>query len=146
MELINITHDKKEHNIYKKIIDYLSHTDINQLTTGCTYIEEDQFFVNILIYQTNTSDQRIWEAHHDYLDVHLMLAGEEYIDHNFIEKMTLGAYHLEEDNQEVFGVPANRIHLLPQQLLILYPGDAHKTGICVDRPISVKKAVFKLKL
>lgn len=55
-------------------------------------IDGDRLFVNIVEYTTTTPENRFWEAHRAYLDIHLMLDGAEQIDLNFIQNMAQKEY------------------------------------------------------
>ena len=71
----------------KKCFEYAKEHDLLQYEKGSHEIDGDNLFVNIVSYTTTTPEERFWEAHKKYLDVHLMLDGTEQIDLNFIQNM-----------------------------------------------------------
>ena len=74
----------------KACFDYYKENDMENMEAGIYKINGDEFFVNIVEYDTTTVENRFWEAHKEYLDLHLMLLGEERIDLNFLkERMML---------------------------------------------------------
>lgn len=111
-------------------------------------IDGDDFFVNIFHYQTAGEDARIWEAHRDYIDVHLVLGGREWVRQAFLADCTAGEYHADSDYQAIDSARArSRILLEPGYLAVFYPEDAHQTGLIVNQPgESLHKAVFKVRL
>lgn len=131
---------------FKKAFDYYKDNNLLDLGPGSHPIDGDQVFVNIAHYQTTTRDQRFWEAHKDYIDLHIILAGEERIDLNFVDNMELGAYKKEDDFLAMEGEANSSLELEPGDFLICYPNDGHMTGLMVDGPAEVKKAIFKIKL
>ena len=111
-------------------------------------IDGDDFFVNIFHYQTAGEDARIWEAHRDYIDVHLVLGGSEWVQQAFLADCTAGEYHADSDYQAIDSARARSSILLePGYLAVFYPEDAHQTGLIVNQPgESLHKAVFKIRL
>lgn len=148
MELISLTTQANEKvtTAQQKVIDYLKNHDLASMDKGSHPIDGDNFFVNVIEYDTTDENNRIWEAHKTYLDIHVVAAGVERIYHNFIENMKIEAYHEQDDYLEITGTKENAINLSPNQLLIFHPEDAHKTGVKADEEMTVKKGVFKVKL
>ena len=68
---------------------YAKAHDLLSYEKGSHEIDGDRLFVNIVEYTTTAPENRFWEAHKNYLDVHVMLCGEEQIDLNFIQNMDL---------------------------------------------------------
>ena len=116
------------------------------LAPGSHPIDGDALFVNIAAYTTGPEETRSWEAHKDYLDIHVLSEGEEYIDLGFLESMTCGAYHKDSDYQEVTGTARARVLMRPGDFLICYPEDAHKPGIAAGEPAPLKKGIFKVRI
>ncbi|MCI9082062.1 MAG: DUF386 domain-containing protein [Lachnospiraceae bacterium] len=130
----------------KKCFAYLNEHDLASWEKGCHEIDGDRFFVNIVEYATTDPENRFWEAHKDYLDVHVSLSGREQIDVNFIENMQLGAYVPKDDFLPMEGDKNGSVILTPGDFLVCYPSDAHRTAVAVKEPEEVKKAIFKVKI
>ena len=107
---------------------YAKENDLSKYEKGSHEIDGKRLFVNIVEYETVEAEKRFWEAHKDYLDIHLMLDGAEQIDLNFIQNMDVKDYVPEGD------------------FLICYPSDAHRTAVAVDGSEKIKKAIFKLQI
>ena len=69
-----------------KCFAYAEKHDLMSYEKGSHEIQGDHLFVNIVEYETTETENRFWEAHRNYLDLHLMLEGKERIDINFIRK------------------------------------------------------------
>ena len=115
----------------EKCLKYINENDISNFSKGVHEIEGDDFFVNIVEYDLCNDDERFWEAHKSYLDVHFMIHGSERID--FVNL---------EDSTEMISY----VDLRDGYFLICYPTDAHKTALKIDGDEHVKKAIFKIKL
>ena len=59
----------------KECFEYVKSNDIVSYERGCHEIDGDRLFVNVVEYTTTTPEERFWEAHKNYLDIHVMLKG-----------------------------------------------------------------------
>ena len=64
----------------KEFFVYAASHELAGYEKGSHPIDGERFFVNIVEYETTLPENRFWEAHRKYLDVHLMLDGQEQID------------------------------------------------------------------
>ena len=81
----------------KEIGDFLNNNDLANFEKGITKIDNDRFYVNICDYTTVEEDDRVWEAHKNYLDIHVMIKGTEVLKHTFIENASIKTYHEDSD-------------------------------------------------
>lgn len=135
-----LTEDMKECFMYAKthnLADYKK---------GRYEIDGERLFVNIVEYTTTTAENRFWEAHKQYLDLHFLLQGEEQIDLNFIQNMVQKEYVEAEDFLPLDGKQNSSVVLREGDFLICYPADGHRTAVKVDEPQPVKKAIFKVHI
>ncbi len=123
---------------------YASENDLLKWDKGSHPIDDDRLFVNIVEYTTTTPEERFWEAHKQYLDLHLMLCGTEQIDLNFISNMDIKPYVECDDFVPLEGGPNSHAVLTDGDFLICYPEDGHRTAIAVEEPTVIKKAIFKI--
>lgn len=130
----------------KAVFAYVQEHDLLSFAEGSHKINGDAFFVNVNEYDTVAREDRFWEAHKAYIDVHVMLQGQEIIDVNFIDNMQLGEYKAENDFQALDGEVKASVQLKPGDFLVCYPEDAHRTGVIADEACHLKKAIFKIKL
>lgn len=132
-----------EENI-KTCFEYANIHRLIDYEKGSYPIYHNDLFVNIVEYETTTAEKRFWEAHRQYLDLHLMLEGTEQIDINFIDNMEQKEFVEKDDFLPLEGNPKGHVILEKDDFLICYPKDAHKTAIAVETPTTIKKAIFKI--
>lgn len=145
MEFYELTQTEHIHRPeVQKVIDFLKNHDLTDQTLGIHEVEED-FFYNVISYTTTTEDQRPWESHHQYIDIHVPIDGDEKIAHAFVSEVELKDYVENEDFQQSVATPSNYLTIKPGQLLVLDTYDIHKTGLIAHEPQMIKKAVFKVK-
>lgn len=130
----------------RKAFDYAASHDLLSYEKGRHDIDGDELYVNMVEYTTTTPEERFWEAHRQYLDLHLMLRGPEQIDVNFIDNLEQKEYVPADDFLPLFGEPNSHVVLNAGDFLLCYPADAHRTAVAVDGPATIKKAIFKIKI
>lgn len=97
-------------------------------------------------YETVAPEESFFEAHRRYLDIHVMLAGEERVDLNHPEELELFQAEKDSDFYAYRGVARHSVVLRPGAFLVVFPGDAHRIKVRVSGPEIVSKAVFKIRL
>ena len=96
----------------KEFFVYAASHELAGYEKGSHPIDGERFFVNIVEYETTLPENRFWEAHRKYLDVHLMLDGQEQIDLNFIENMEQKEFVEKDDFLPLEGEALSLIHIL----------------------------------
>ena len=126
----NINHEKTYSNLSKDLLTCFEYTKKNSLADfeKGSYKKEDRF----------------WEAHKKYIDVHLLLEGSEKIALNFIENLEQKEYEEESDFLPLEGEPNSYVELKKGDFLVCYPEDAHMTALKVKEKENIKKAIFKV--
>jgi len=130
----------------KECFNYAKEHDLMSYEKGSHEIDGDRLFVNVVEYTTTTAEERFWEAHRQYLDLHLMLRGTEQIDLNFIQNMDVKDFVEKDDFLPMDGEKNSSVILRDGDFLICYPSDGHRTAVAVDEPETIKKAIFKIRI
>lgn len=131
------------------VLDFLESTDLNELEDGKHLIQGEGFFVNIFRYTTASEQERIWEAHREYIDIQMVIEGEEICQQAFSVECTKGVYEEDKDFIPITlnaNTPCTRFVLNRDKLAVFYPEDAHQTGVSIHTPCAIRKAVFKLAI
>ncbi|MEG1131271.1 MAG: YhcH/YjgK/YiaL family protein [Romboutsia sp.] len=145
----SINHEKTYANIDKDLLTCFEYAKKNKLVDfekGSYQIDGDNIFVNIVEYETCEKEERFWEAHKKYIDIHLMLEGIERIDVGFIESLQQKEYQEKDDFLPLEGEASGCVNLSKGDFLVCYPEDAHMTAIKVNEKKKIKKAIFKVIL
>lgn len=124
--------------------EYAAAHDLSAFEKGRYEIDGERLFVNIVEYTTQAPEKRFWEAHRNYLDVHLMLSGTEQIDLNFIRNMEQKDFVEQDDFLPLDGEKNSSVTMTEGDFLICYPADGHRTAVAVYEPERIKKAIFKV--
>lgn len=67
------------HPLFKPLFDYVSQADLPNLGFGRHIIRNDELFINNINPECVSQEEQMLEIHRDYIDVHILLSGEERI-------------------------------------------------------------------
>ena len=104
----------------------------------------DLVYCTRFTYETIPQEESFFEAHRRYLDIHIMVEGEERVDMNRPEDLKLTDAQEGNDFYAYQGESWHSTVLKPGEFLVVFPGDAHRIKVQVDGPKTVSKAVFKV--
>ena len=131
----------------KKCFQYYKQNDLASIKPGSYEIEGHRIFVNIDEYKTQPEQERFWEGHRKYIDVHVLIKGTERIDTAFKENMRENPYDEQKDMLTLTGETQASVYMLRAgDFLICYPEDIHKTAIHAELQNKVKKCIFKIAI
>ena len=130
----------------KECFTYAKEHDLASYEKGSHAIDGDRLFVNIVEYTTTIPEKRFWEAHKNYLDIHVMIHGTEQIDLNFIQNMDVKEFVEKDDFLPMDGEKYSSVILRDGDFLICYPSDGHRTAVAVNGPETIRKAIFKVRV
>lgn len=127
-------------------IHYLLSADLSALTMGRNDIAGDQTFVNRFNYQTVPAHEAAWEGHTSYGDIHVVLSGRERIGVSCADSLTVTQRNPQEDFVGYRGEVQTWVDMTPEDILIVFPEDAHMVKVAMDESVPVEKACFKFKV
>ena len=107
-------------------------------------LQGDQVYCTRFTEETSPQEEGFFEAHRRYRDSHIRVEGEERVDVNRPEDLTLTEAQEGNDFYAYQGESWHSAVLRPGAFLVVFPGDAHRIKVQVDGPRTVSKAVFKV--
>ncbi len=128
-------------------IDSIARREYIKGISGKNLVQEEEVFFNVQNYITKNQEECFFETHKDYLDIQLVMFGEEKIGVTEIEKLKLDKeYDKERDLETQKGEPEIVFEMNENNFLILFPGEPHMPGIKNNENIEIKKIVYKIKM
>lgn len=134
----------------KSLYDILSQPEtslnyLKSLADGRYQLEGEKWFYNIGDSITSPIHDRHTEFHKKYLDIQLILDGEEIIRYG-LNDCSSDSYFEKKPDLFILEQPllTNSIHLKEGDFATFYPGEPHQALCMVDTPKKVRKAVFKV--
>lgn len=138
------------HPMLDKALDYLNDEFLNTVGTESTHMEGQDLYATLNLFETLPDDALFFEAHRNYLDIHVPLSGEERMDIAYtpdlcpddaVSKPENDFYAFSDKDPE-----HQSIVLRHGDFLVAFPSDAHRVKGQVSGPSDVRKVVFKIKL
>ncbi len=101
-------------------------------------------FVLVQEMETKHAAEKDFELHRKYLDVHVVLEGEELLGYEDITNFKpKEEFNEEKDIQMLIG-DGQYVTIKPGMFCVVFPHDAHKPGCCVTTPAKLRKFVIKV--
>lgn len=117
--------------------------NLSTLSMGRNELAQD-VFGNRFDYVTRQEADLLYETHRDNIDIHLLLSGEEYILCADQSKMTIVEEKPDKDYIGSRGEWESCVKMTAEDVLIVFPGEAHKVKCMVEKEQKVEKFVVKV--
>lgn len=133
------------HPAIDEALDYISgKTDFSKLEIGRFPIS-DQLDAIIDEYETQPSEGSLYEAHRQFIDVQVMLSGDEYMGVLPLANQTPVQAYNEEKDFALYQVAGQMIHVKKGMFIIFFPTDLHMP--CIGTPArKIRKLVLKARV
>ena len=142
--LTNSHEYEKLNENFKLVFDYLKKHDLQNMACGKYEIKGSELFFNLNEYETKQVQKL--EAHKKYIDIQVVIKGEEYMGYTNISNTALSEEYDEEKDVMFLNGNTDKIKADNKSFLIFYPQDAHMPALAVSSPNYVKKAIFKIRI
>ena len=134
------------HPDFEKVFRFIKENDLATIELGKHSIDDDQVFVVVMEYDTQTTEECKAETHKKYIDIQYMIEGAEHIGVKSLhDEIPTTPYNQEGDFMfyTLENLPTIQLH--KEHFAIFYPDDIHKTMIQIESPKRLRKAVFKIR-
>jgi len=135
----------------ERAFEYLSRADLASLPLGRTDIEGDDVYVMMSEGETRPPEQVRFEAHRRYIDIQLVVRGQEAIGVAPVSALTTVEPYDPAKDIEFFAVPRVLVEsatfgLRAGDFAVFAPGDGHRPSLHLDGPHVSRKAVVKVSV
>lgn len=130
-------------------LSYLQHTNISEVDVEKKMFVNESFYYSVLNYKTKSEDEAELESHRQYVDIQMIVKGEELMDIADISRLTVKDNYNPKDDVIFWNIPERmaRITLKAGDYIILYPENAHRGAIRTsEKNTEVLKIVGKVKI
>lgn len=127
---------------------YLNGLTITEEDIGKTYNVDDNFFYSVQSYQTKSESECKLESHKNYVDIQIIISGEELMDISDILRLTVKEEYDSVNDVMFWNIPQRmmRVTLKAGDCIVLYPENAHRGAIAEFKSQRVIKIVGKVKI
>ncbi len=130
----------------KKAIEYIESGEYKNIPQDKTRrpVVEGEVEVIRMGYEPKTEPG--WEAHENWIDIQIMLEGEEKMLYAPLAKMTKeGDYDAKKDFQKLSGEPTVELSAKAGDFIIFFPEDGHAPNVANKNSTTVDKVVVKVR-
>lgn len=129
-------------------ISYLSELSISVEDFGKTVEVNDYFFYSVQSYDTKPVDRCKLESHRKYIDIQVMVSGEESMDFVDISRLSVLEEYDEDKDVIFWNVPSrmSKTTLSKGDCIVLYPETAHRGAQDLNGKHHVLKIVGKCRI
>ena len=132
--------------IWDKAFLYLKETNLKTLSTGRHDIDGENIYATVSEGPLKDYDKTTFESHKKYIDLQLVISGEEKMGKASPAELILNKPYSEE-NDIMFYAGDGKIYTVPENTFILFfPSNAHRPSISPGGNKIVKKIVVKIRV
>lgn len=129
-------------------VKYLKKLKVSEADVGKRVDVNDNFYYSVQSYDTRPTEECKLESHRKYIDIQVMISGEESMDIADISRLTLKEEYNEEKDVMFWNIPTrmSKTTLLSGDCIVLYPETAHRGAQNIEETKHVLKIVGKINI
>ena len=127
---------------FKIVFDYLKNNNLKTMECGSYQINGKELYFNL--QEGETKQTQKLEAHKKYIDIQVVIKGEEYMGYTNINNTIISEEYNEEKDVMFLKGEVDKVKADEKTFVIFYPEDAHMPSLSVKEDKLVKKAIFKI--
>ena len=128
----------------EKVYEFL--TSITEETPKGRHDFNDRVYVNVVSYETKDGFDGIFESHREYIDLHVLIQGEEKIYYDKKEDMIVTKeYDSQGDYELLKGNKYSAVDYTVMQGIECAINEPHMAGGMVSTPQMILKVIVKIK-
>lgn len=145
----NLKHDINYESINKnfvKAFEFLKGNDLKSLELGKYEIDGEKVFANVQEYITKPEEEKNWETHEKYIDIQLIVSGQEQMGYARAEDLEVHE-DFRPTKDLIFYNPTlkgQNIKFSSGDYAIFFPEDGHRPGCALVECSKVRKVVVKV--
>jgi len=132
-------------NYWDKAFAFLKEHDLSTMAPGRYTIDSNNVFAIITENPTKDFDSAKWESHRNYIDLHLVISGEEKIGAADMTKLTVTMPYDASKDLINYSVDGNFYTAVSGTFFLFFLSDAHRPGITTNGNKPDKKIVIKIR-
>lgn len=131
----------KINKAFEKVVEFLK----SPKEVGTYEIDGDKIYARVMKNVTKKVENSKVETHIKYIDVQFLYEGHEKVGFGFVDETSPKEVNEEKDTILYDRCKdENFVELKEDFVVVLFPEDAHRPGICINEPTQGLKAVIKI--
>ncbi|MFR9520406.1 MAG: YhcH/YjgK/YiaL family protein [Rikenellaceae bacterium] len=133
------------HPRFKVLFDYIKSNNLLEMPLGRVEVDGDNIFINNVEIDGVARENQPLEMHQLYIDVHILLRGEETIGWKSIDELENISKTYDSDSECALSndTPTSYTTLREGEFMIVYPEDPHAPAISDGK---IRKLIAKVRL
>ncbi len=133
------------HPNFGRVFNYIKELSNIPLESEQIVLDGENLYINHALIDGTPQDKQLLEIHRKYIDIHILLEGEETIGWKPTEDLLDESipYSPEKDCAFYTDTPTSFITILPGEFVIAFPEDAHAPAIGKGK---IHKLVAKIRI
>lgn len=134
-------------SVIRKALQAVLQQEPHALPPGKYTVDGDNLFFTVVEDSTKPLAEQRPEYHRQYIDIHIVLKGEEIIGagNKGLEIVEDGPFNTAHDIGFCRTISSETlIHLHPEELAILFPGELHRPMAAMDAGAPLRKIIVKI--
>lgn len=128
-------------------IDFICKGSYKNGIIGKNIIDNNSLFFNVDECKTKSLNECCFELHKKYLDIHVIIEGEEIIGYSSLDVLnSKTSYDNKKDFQILEGEQQYYFNMNKNNFIIFFPNEAHMPLISKKNNSYLKKAIFKIEM
>lgn len=131
---------------FAKAFEFIENNDLKSFLPGRYDICGDEVFALVQEYITKNEEEKNWESHEKYIDIQLIIEGQEIMGYAPVSCLEIKE-DLRPEKDMIFykeTLNGSNIKFTNGDYAIFFPEDGHKPGCNSIEPSKVKKVVVKI--
>ena len=131
---------------FEKAFEFLKSNDLRGLAIGKYEIQGEEIFALVQEYVTQNEEEKNWESHEKYIDLQLIVEGQESMGYFPVDRLEVKEDQRPEKDMIFYKetLKGSNIKFTNGDYAIFFPEDAHRPGCALDECSRVKKIVVKV--
>ena len=131
---------------WDKAFAFLRDHNLDSLPKGKYVIDGDNVTASVSIDPSKDFEKTNWESHRKFINVQLIISGEEKMGVSPLSKATVTKEYDEKRDAANYDAEGKFYVAGPGEFFIFFPADAHRPNITPDGNKVVKKIVIKVRV
>jgi YhcH/YjgK/YiaL family protein len=148
-ESINKAEFARQYQLHKNYWDeafaFLKDHDLKALAVGRYVIDSNNVYTMITENPTKDMDSAKWESHRNYIDLHMVITGEEKIGVAPVAKLNITMPYDASKDLVNYSGDGKFYTAPPNTFFLFFPSDAHRPNITTGGNKPDKKIVIKIR-
>ena len=134
------------HPRFEAAFAFLARKDLGALPAGRVDILGDELYALVQKYDTHPLSPGIIEVHRKYIDIQVVLHGEEHFGIAPLHALTAAKPYDEQKDMAFFSGDVTALPLPQHHFIVVHPNEPHAPGLTpCHTPVPVTKIIVKVK-